>query len=169
MKRPALARVFVTIAMSGMVWLAPLQSSSEGSPDHLVLTDHKPRTSYVVPQEMVRAAPPLVTITVERIDNPSQAQVDILVSLRWVPADQASHNTTTTTVGTLSLFPAHQPGTFTLRTSEAFKQLHETDVPLEALRVFLDFDLLPFDPQRKASAPLVVVIREPAWAMDEPQ
>jgi hypothetical protein len=46
--------------------------------------------------------------------------------------------------------------------------LHETGIPVEALRVYLDFDLLASDPQHKASAPLAVVIREPAWAMSEP-
>jgi hypothetical protein len=109
-----------------------------------------------------------VTITVERVDNPSQAQVDILVSLRWVPADEAAHGARTTNVGTLSLFPADRPGRFALRTSEGFRQLHETGIPVEALRVYLDFDLLASDPQHKASAPLAVVIREPAWAMSEP-
>ena len=169
MMRRMLARILAAMAMSGIACVAPTQSWGEGSPVHLVLSNDKPRTSYAVPPEIVRASPPLVTITVERIDNPSQAQVDILVSLRWVPADEATRGARTTAIGTLSLFPADRPGRFALRTSEGFKQLHETDVPLEALRVFMDFDLLASDPQRKASASLAVVITEPAWAMDEPQ
>ena len=166
--RPALAWILAAIAMSGGAWLAAPQSRSEESPAHLVLTDHGPRTSYAVPPEIVRTAPSLVTITVERIDNPSQAQVDILVSLRWVPADEAPSGGRTTPVGTLSLFPADQPGTFMLRTSEGFKQLHETGVRPETLHVYLDFDLLASDPHRKASAPLAILITEPAWVMNEP-
>ena len=95
--------------------------------------------------------------------------MDILVALRWVPADEAPNGGGTISIGTLSLFPADQPGTFALRTSEGFKQLHETGVPLEALRVYLDFDLLASDPQRKASAPLAIVITQPAWVMNEPR
>jgi hypothetical protein len=169
MMRPAPASIVVVLAMSGVAWVAPPQSRSEDLPGRLQLTDQAPRASASVPLAIVRASPPLVTITVEKIDNPSKVQVAILVSLRWAPVDEASRGAGRTDIGTLSLFPADQPGTFTLRTSDAFTQLRETGVALEALRVFLDIELLAADPRRRAPGPLAVVIAEPAWMMREPQ
>jgi hypothetical protein len=169
MMRPALASIVVVLTMSGVAWVAPPQSRSEELPGRLLLTDHAPRASASVPLAIVRATPPLVTIMVEKIDNPSKVQVDILVSLRWAPVDEASRGAGRTDIGTLSLFPADQPGTFTLRTSEVFTRLRETGVALEALRVSLDVELLAADSRRRTPGPVAVVIAEPAWMMKEPQ
>ncbi len=77
-----------------------------------VLADRTPIVYVAIPGDVARAGLSLVRVVVTNVTNPAAAPVDVMVSLCSM---NRNNQVCTGPIGSFSLFPANQPGTFVLR------------------------------------------------------
>ena len=111
------------------------------------------------PRQDVTIAPPAgattLSLTMATIDNPASQAFSLTATLAW----SGGGSTVEETIGTVSPYPATQPGSFVLTVPEAARKwLGRTDGQL-ALRLALQ----PVAADRPLADPLRVTIGDPAW------
>ena len=77
-----------------------------------VLADRTPIVYVAIPGDVARAGLSLVRVVVKNVKNPATVPVDVMVSLCSM---NRNNRVCKGPVGSFSLFPANQPGTFVLR------------------------------------------------------
>ena len=77
-----------------------------------VLADRTPIVYVAIPGDVARAGLSLVRVVVTNVKNPAAAPVDVMVSLCSM---KRNNQVCRRPIGSFSLFPANQPGTFVLR------------------------------------------------------
>jgi len=121
---------------------------------HVTLTASAPRQDIALPA--VAAAPATLTLAIAAIDNPSSQAFSLGASVVWSAAGAAAIEET---IGSVTPYPATQPGSFALTVPEAArKSLARGDGQL-ALRVVL----LPIAADRALPEPLRVTLGDPVW------
>jgi hypothetical protein len=111
------------------------------------------------PRQDVTVAPPsgstTLSLTMVTIDNPSSQAFSLAASLAFASAGHAVEES----IGTVSPYPATQPGSFVLTIPEAARKwLSRTDGQLS-----LRLSLQPIASDRPLPDPLRVTIGDPAW------
>ena len=128
----------------------------------VMLADRAPVAYVTIPGEVAQAGAALVRVVVTQIQNPAAVPVDVMVSLCWM---QRHSRSCQGPIGSLSLFPPDQPGTFVLRLPrEVLRETtggqHEGRQEL-ALEFRLDF------PQRdRTSTPVTLTIGRLLWVQE---
>ena len=77
-----------------------------------VLADRTPIVYVVIPGDVARAGLSLVRVVVTNVTNPAAAPVDVMVSACSM---NRNNRVCKGPIGSFSLFPVNQPGTFVLR------------------------------------------------------
>jgi hypothetical protein len=113
-----------------------------------------------VPRQELAVSPPIgattLDLTIAAIENPSSQAFSVAASLVWSSAAGAP---TEVSIGSVTPFPATQPGSFVLTLPEAGrKQLAGGNSQL-TLRLSLE----PIAADRSLAEPLRVTVGDPAW------
>lgn len=129
----------------------------------LVLTDRQPRASTPLPDAIIRRAPAILRVVVTQLRNPSLASVSVHVSIRWEVRAAEPREPARIGIGGFTFLPPDRPGTFLLRTSEAFEQLRHMEGDLTRVQAFLDFEARPVL-AHEAFPPLQITIGSLEWS-----
>jgi hypothetical protein len=78
----------------------------------VMLADRTPIAYVTIPGEVAQAGAALVRVVVTQIQNPAAVPVDVMVSLCWM---QRHFRSCQGPIGSFSLFPSNQSGTFVVR------------------------------------------------------
>jgi hypothetical protein len=125
-----------------------------GQTMHVTLTASAPRQDIAL--SALAAAPATLTLAITAIDNPSSQAFSLGASVVWSAAGAPAIEEA---IGSVTPYPASQPGSFALGVAEAAsKALARGDGQL-ALRV----SLLPIDADRALAEPLRVTLGDPVW------
>lgn len=163
MKRNGLLIVLVGIATVGLGACAAEPRSADprdpGDPPSQPNQMHGVTLTPTAPRQDVTIAPAAgattLSLTMATIDNPASQAFSLTATLTW----SGGGNTVEETIGTVSPYPATQPGSFVLTVPEAARKwLARSDGQL-ALRLALQ----PIAADRPLADPLRVTIGEPAW------
>jgi hypothetical protein len=160
MKRNGLLVVLIGIA--GLTCAAEPRSADPkdpGDPTSQPNQMHGVTLTPAAPRQDVTVTPPagatVLSLTMATIDNPASQAFSLTATLTW----SGGGSTTEETIGTVSPYPATQPGSFVLTVPEAARRwLARSDGQL-ALRLALQ----PVAADRPLADPLRVTIGEPAW------
>ena len=161
MKRNGLPVFFLCIA--GIAACAgetrPTDPKDPGDPPSQPNQMHGVTLTAAAPRQDVTIAPPAgattLSLTMATIDNPSSQAFSLAATLVWTSAGNAAEET----IGTVSPYPATQPGSFVLTIPEAARKfLSRTDGQLS-----LRLTLQPIAADRPLADPLRVTIGDPAW------
>ena len=162
MKRNGLL-VVVAVAVSVGACAAEPRSTDPkdpGDPASQPNQMHGVTLTPTTPRQDVTIAPAAgattIVLTMATIDNPSSQAFSLTATLTW---SGGSSGAIEEAIGTVSPYPATQPGSFVLTVPEAARKwLSRTDGQL-ALRLVLQ----PVAADRPLADPLRVTIGEPAW------
>lgn len=164
MKRHGLlAALAVTGALAGALACSAEPRSADpkdpGDPTSQPNQMHGVTLTPTAPRQDVAIAPAAaattLVLTMATIDNPSSQAFSLSATLIWT----GNGTTAEETIGTVSPFPATQPGSFVLTVPDAARKwLARGDGQL-ALRLALQ----PVAADRPLADPLRVTIGEPAW------
>ena len=125
-----------------------------------VLADRTPIVYVAIPGDVVRAGLSLVRVVVTDVTNPESAPVDVMVSLCSI---NRNSRVCTGPIGSFSLFPANQPGTFVLRIPSEVT-LDTTGSKNEKMRgLALEFRL-DSPKHDRTSGPVTITIGRLLWA-----
>lgn len=125
-----------------------------------VLADRTPIVYVVIPGGVARAGLSLVRVVVTNVKNPAAAPVDVMVSLCSI---NRNSRVCKGPIGSFSLFPANQPGTFVLRIPSEV-MLDTMGSKDEELRE-LALEFRPDSPKRDGiSEPVTITIGRLLWA-----
>lgn len=121
----------------------------------VTLTASAPRQELALPA-FSGANPATLTITVAAIDNPTSQGFSVGAGVTWTGADVRSIDGE---IGSITPFPATQPGRFVLALPEASREL----VGRSEGRLSLRLALQPIAPDRPLTEPLKVTVGDPVW------
>lgn len=118
--------------------------SAEQTPN-VHLTHSQPRAVVAVPEAVRRHTPSLLLLPVTQIDNETLTPVSVYAYLTW--SDPTGDRPARLLLGQVSLFPANQPGTFTIRLSQEFQNLLERPPAFPDSSPSLELELRPIQSQ----------------------
>ena len=120
----------------------------------IILTASTPQQDLAI--LALPAAPGTLTLTIATIDNPSSQAFSVGASVSW---SNAGTGAIEETIGSVTPFPATQPGSFALGVSEAARRLLSRSNGQLSLRLSLQ----PIASDRPLAEPLRVILDDPAW------
>jgi len=129
------------------------------------LTNVHAVASFPVTPETLKAAPPILELSVTKVVNTAKIPVTIFVSFS-PPGAKAESEPEKIPIGNFSLYPPDLPGKFLLPASDAFRKLKDEGADLQAKEVRLQLEMKPIH-ETKMDAPIEVTIAEPQWRRDE--
>ena len=106
------------IAVSASFWLNAHVSAEQTPTIHLTHT--QPRAAMAVSPAVLQRAS-LLILPVTQITNETLTPVSVHAYLTW--SDLTGHGPAQLLLGQISLYPANQPGTFTIRLPQEFQDL----------------------------------------------
>ena len=161
MKRNGLLAVLVVGACACAAEPRSTDPKDPGDPPSQPNQMHGATLTSAAPRQDVTIAPPAgattLALTMATIDNPASQAFSLTATLIWNGGGNSG--AIEEAIGTVSPYPATQPGSFVLTVPEAARKwLSRTDGQL-ALRLALQ----PVAADRPLADPLRVTIGEPAW------
>jgi hypothetical protein len=159
MKRTGLLMFFV-----GLTACAAEPRSTDpkdpGDPASQPSSMHGVTLTAAAPRQELRVAPPSATttlaLTIATIDNPSSQAFSLAASMVW---SSATDGPVEVSIGSVTPFPATQPGSFVLALSEAARDQLTRHGNASSLRLSLQ----PIAADRPLVEPLRVTVGDPAW------
>ena len=86
------------------------------------MTHARPRAVIAVTDAVLQRAPSLLILPVTQITNETLTPVSVYAYLTWSDP-KSGYRSARLLLGQVSIFPANQPGTFTIRLSQEFQDL----------------------------------------------
>lgn len=120
----------------------------------IILTASAPRQEVAI--SPFAAAPTMLTIVIATIDNPSSQAFSVGAGVTWNTADAHS---TDQDIGSITPFPASEPGSFLLSVPAATRELLSRNEGRSSLRLSLQ----PIAADRPLAEPLRVTIGDLVW------
>ena len=152
------------IGIGSFVWFDG-HVSAEQTPN-IHLTHSQPRAVVAIPEAVRRRTPSLLLLPVTQIDNETLTSVSVYAYLKW--SEPTRDRPTRLLLGQVSIFPANQPGTFTIRLSQELQKLLERPPAFPEPSPSLELELRPIHSQ--ALPPMDLTIGPIEWrtADEEP-
>lgn len=119
------------------------------------LTHAQPRAVIAVPDAVLQRAPSLLILPVTQITNETLTPVSVYAYLTWSDP-KGGHRPARLLLGQVSIFPANQPGTFTIRLSQEFQDLVKQAPEFQQLSPSLVLELRPIHSQALPAMDLTI-------------
>jgi hypothetical protein len=119
--------------------------SAEQTPN-VHLTHTLPRAVMAIPDAVLQRAPSLLLLPVTQINNETLTPVSVYAYLTWSDPKHGDRPARLL-LGQISIFPANQPGTFTIRLSQEFQDLLKQHPDFQQLSPLLVLELRPIHSQ----------------------
>ena len=140
------------VVVGSLVWVAAHVSAEQTPNVHL--THIQPRAVMAVPDIVLERVPSLLLLPVININNETLTPVSVYAYLTW--NDPKGHRPARLLLGQISIFPANQPGTFTIRLSHDFQELLKQSPEFQQLSPSLVLELRPIHSQALPSMDLTI-------------
>ena len=150
------------MAVGSPFWVDPLVSAEQTPNVHL--THSQPRAAMAVADGVLQRAPSLLVLPVTQITNETLTPVSVYAYLTWTDPKQGNRPARLL-LGQISIFPANQPGTFTIRLSQEFQELLKQHPEFHQLSPLLVLELRPIHSQ--ALPPMDLTIGPVEWRTAE--
>lgn len=150
------------VAVGSSFWFDAHVSAEQTSNVHLTHT--QPRAVMAVPDGVLQRAPSLVILPVTQINNETLTPVSVYAYLTWNDPKQGNRPARLL-LGQISIFPANQPGTFTIRLAQEFQELLKQSPDFQQLSPLLVLELRPIHSQ--ALPPMDLTIGPVEWRTAE--
>jgi hypothetical protein len=119
------------------------------------LTHTQPRAVMAIPDAVLQRAPSLLLLPVTQITNDTLTPVSMYAYLTW--SDPTHGNRLARLLlGQISIFPANQPGTFTIQLSQEFQDLLKHSPEFRQLSPSLVLELRPIHSQTLPTMDLTI-------------
>lgn len=141
------------VAVSFPFWFDAHVSAEQTSNVHL--THAQPRAVMAVPDAVLQRAPSLLILPVTQINNESLTPVSVYAYLTWSDPKHGNRPARLL-LGQISIFPANQPGTFTIRLSQEFQELLKQSPDFQQLSPLLVLELRPIHSQTLPAMDLTI-------------
>jgi hypothetical protein len=141
------------VAVGFPFWFDAHVSAEQTSNVHLTHT--QPRAVMAVPDAVLQRVPSLLLLPVTQINNESLTPVSVYAYLTWSDP-KGGHRLARLLLGQISIFPANQPGTFTIRLSQEFQELLKQNPDFQRLSPSLVLELRPIHSQALPAMDLTI-------------
>jgi hypothetical protein len=127
----------------------------------VTLTNDRPAASFPINPETLASAPPILRVSITKVVNPGETSFEIVVYLSR-SSGEGQRTGEKFLVGNFSLYPSDHPASFTLRASQAFRQLNATGPVSKSTPVRL---LLVMKRVRESKpwTPIQITVAPPEW------
>jgi hypothetical protein len=149
------------IAVASPFWFDVYVSAELASTFHLTHT--QPRAVMAVPDAVRQHAPSLLLLPITQITNETLTPVSVYAYLAW--NNEGHHRPARLLLGQISIYPANQPGTFTIRLSQEFQDLLKQSPNFQQRSPSLVLELRPLHNQ--ALPPMNLTIGPVQWRTAE--
>jgi hypothetical protein len=150
------------MAVGSLFWFEAHVSAEQTANVHLTHT--QPRAVMAVPDAVLQRAPSLLLLPVTQINNETLMPVSLYAYLTWSDS-KGGHRLERLLLGQISIFPANQPGTFTIRLSQEFQELLKRSPEFREFSPSLVLELRPIHTQ--ALPPMELTIGPIEWRTAE--
>lgn len=141
------------VAINSPFWFDAYVSAEQTPNVHLTHT--QPRAVMAVPDAVLQRAPSLLILPVTQINNEALTPVSVYAYLTWSDP-KGGHRPARLLLGQISVFPANQPGTFTIRLSQEFQELLKRSPDFQQLSPLLVLELRPIHSQALPAMDLTI-------------
>ncbi len=142
-----------------------LRSVEKKEAESVVLTNNDTTASFHLARQISSNPPPVLELSVTKVVNPAQTPVEIFVYLEAV-GNARQRGPQKILVGNFSLYPPDQPGTFSFRASNAFKESQARWGTAELTQTSLTLEIKRINETRPWT-PLKITISAPRWKNEE--
>jgi hypothetical protein len=132
------------IAVGSPFWFDAYVSAEQIPNVHLTHT--QPRAVMAVPDAVLQRAPSLLILPVTQITNETLTPVSVYAYLTWSDPKHGNRPARLL-LGQISVFPANQPGTFTIQLSQEFQELLKQSPEFRQFSPSLVLELRPIQSQ----------------------
>jgi hypothetical protein len=142
---------------------ATAAATANAAPTRFVLTNEQPLMTLPLNVETFDNPAAILEITIGDIENPAAVSFSILAYFEVKPSAGSSQLTKRLSIGSISTYPANQPGKFVMSAGEAFGNLKSTLQGSEGNTVSLLLELQPIS-DIEPLPPVKVSIASVEWS-----
>lgn len=107
----------------------------------ITLTNRRPSANVSIPPRILRNPLPILEVPVASVRNEKRTPFAIFVYLAWKHGQPGLSKRQKLLVGNFAVFPPDRPGRYTLRVSNAFRELSKNRKNLERLQLDLQLEI----------------------------
>lgn len=141
------------VAVSVPFWFDAHVSAEQTLNVHLTHT--QPRAVIAVPDAVLQRVPSLLLLPITQIDNKTLTPVSVYAYFTWSDP-KGGHRLSRLLLGQVSIFPANQPGTFTIELSQEFQELLKHSPEFRQRSPSLVLELRPIQSQALPAMDLTI-------------